>query len=231
MVLGQGAMMTPRTPRAGGRISSVDGSRSARKRLGFKALVERLESMVTAREGPWDLLKDQETCSALGIVCDEEIAANVVQYVVAGSPADFSHVQAGDKLLEVDGRAAMDIALVKGPVGSICRLKLERAGKPVDVPIARSSPVDVAQVSNSATVVFTCSFISFLPFCLVYHLTYASPMNDWAGESIQRGDSKLQRNSCVGTVACRQIACSERRARVGTRSSRLSSNRHNLEEE
>ena len=147
-------MLTPRTPR-GGRTSSIDGSRSACKRLGFKALVERLESLLVAREGPWDLLKDQETCSSLGIVCDEESAVGVVQYVIAGSPADLSYVQAGDKLLEVDGRAGKDIAQVKGPVGSICRLKIERAGKPLDVPIARSSPVDVAQVCLSATAVFT----------------------------------------------------------------------------
>ena len=80
------------TPRSGGRLSSVDGTSMGQRRLGYHAAVEKLHSMILAREGIWDLFKDHDTCSALGIVCASDQDAQVVQHVIAGSPADLRWV-------------------------------------------------------------------------------------------------------------------------------------------
>ena len=80
------------TPRSNGRLSSADGKRT---RLGFEAAVEKLQSMLLAREGIWDLFKDHDTCSALGIVCASDqssTGSKVVLHVIAGSPADLRWV-------------------------------------------------------------------------------------------------------------------------------------------
>ena len=82
-------LTSPRTPR--GRLPSTDGSRSTqKKRVGFEAAMKKLESMMIAREGVWELFKEQDSCSSLGIICDSDPAAvRVIQHVIPGSPAYF----------------------------------------------------------------------------------------------------------------------------------------------
>jgi carboxyl-terminal processing protease len=82
-------------------------------------------------------------------VSQDEDGALIIVSPMAGSPAEEVGLQAGDRILAVDGRDIRDlsldsiIALVRGPAGTPVTLTVERAGMPdtFDVTIVRAAIV------------------------------------------------------------------------------------------
>lgn len=93
----------------------------------------------------WARLQEETAGSASGIGVELSLVGGVatVRHVVDGSPAQEAGVLPGDRILSVDGvepsRAALhEGTVLRGPVGSIARVALERGGdrRTLDIPRA-----------------------------------------------------------------------------------------------
>jgi carboxyl-terminal processing protease len=80
----------------------------------------------------------------LGIVIHMPGERVAVQKVYANTPAQKGGIQVGDKILAINGQSTEALTLdeamgrLRGDPGSAVRLALERAGKPVDLPLVRA---------------------------------------------------------------------------------------------